>query len=165
MRKSLSREPRRCKAIGPQPPHRRPNARVTYVPADAVARAFAQGDTGSTLIAEEGFRVNASRRDGPGEAELHVRDTDIFYVLAGSATVITGGEMIGSHEVGPGELRGSGIRDGTVHRIAKCDVFTIPQGVPHWFKSVQAPFRYYVIKSVMPKTTARSSSGGEPRAQ
>jgi hypothetical protein len=27
-------------------------------------------------------------------------------------------------------------------------VLTIPRGVPHWFKSVDAPFRYYVIKSV-----------------
>ncbi len=136
-----------------------PKTRVTYMPAEAVARAFGQGETGSTLVTEEGFRVNASRRDGPGEAELHVRDTDIFYVLAGSATVITGGEMVGSREVGPGELRGSGIRDGTVHRIAKGDVFTIPRGIPHWFKSVQAPFRYYVIKSAMQDAADRSSPG------
>src|SRR5262249_8070652 len=46
-----------------------PKAQVTYVAAEAVARAFGQGDTGSTLIAAEGFRVNASRRDGPGDAE------------------------------------------------------------------------------------------------
>ena len=27
-------------------------------------------------------------------------------------------------------------------------VLTIPRGVPHWFKAVKTPFRYYVVKSV-----------------
>jgi len=27
-------------------------------------------------------------------------------------------------------------------------VLTIPRGIPHWFRSVKAPFRYYVVKSV-----------------
>jgi glc operon protein GlcG len=26
------------------------------------------------------------------------------------------------------------------------DVVIIPNGVPHWFKEVQAPFDYYVVK-------------------
>jgi len=26
------------------------------------------------------------------------------------------------------------------------DVITIPRGVPHWFKQVDAPFTYYVVK-------------------
>jgi glc operon protein GlcG len=26
------------------------------------------------------------------------------------------------------------------------DVVVIPNGVPHWFKEVEAPFLYYVIK-------------------
>ena len=94
------------------------------------------------------YRVAASRRDGAGEAEVHVTDTDIFYVLDGSATVMTGGKVIGAHEIAPGEVRGSGIEGGTAHRLSKGDVFTIPSGVPHWFKSVATPFHYYVIKAV-----------------
>ena len=79
---------------------------------------------------------------------MHVKDTDIFYVLEGSATVVTGGQVLGAHEIAPGELRGSGIEGGTPHRISRGDVLTIPSGVPHWFKSVDTPFRYYVIKAV-----------------
>jgi uncharacterized protein GlcG (DUF336 family) len=121
---------------------------VTHIPADAVVRAFSEGDTGATLISEPAVRVNANRRDGAGVAELHRFDTDIFYVLEGSASVVTGGNIVDSHEVAPGEIRGSALQGGTTYRIAKGDVLRISNGVPHWFKSVQAPFRYYVIKSV-----------------
>jgi len=121
---------------------------VKHVPAKTVLQAFDEGAAGGTLISTDAFRVNASRRDGPGEAEVHATDTDIFYVLEGSATVITGGELVGSREVAPGELRGSAIEGGATQRIGKGDVFTVPSGVPHWFKAVQTPFRYYVVKSV-----------------
>ncbi len=124
-----------------------PHAEITHVPADAVAAGFAKGIAGTTLASGPGYSVNASRRDGPGEAELHASDTDIFYVLQGKATIVTGGSIVGATEVSPGEARGSSIEGGTEHRVATGDVFTIPAGTPHWFKSVGTPFRYYVIKS------------------
>ena len=37
-----------------------------------VKAAFKQGETGATLVEDGAFRVAASRRDGPGQAELHV---------------------------------------------------------------------------------------------
>jgi glc operon protein GlcG len=125
-----------------------PTAAVKHVGAKTVAAAFGKGETGDTLDGNGHYRVNASRRDGPGQAEIHTTDTDIFYVLEGNATVITGGEMVEPRSVAPGEIRGFGIKGGTEHRIVKGDVLTIPHGVPHWFKSVDAPFRYYVVKSV-----------------
>jgi glc operon protein GlcG len=121
---------------------------VTHVPATQVARAFGEGTTGGTLVTAAHYRVAASRRDGAGEGEVHLTDTDIFYVLEGSATVITGGALVGSHEISPGELRGARIEGGTAHRVSKGDVLTIPRGIPHWFKSVDTPFHYYVIKAV-----------------
>lgn len=30
--------------------------------------------------------------------------------------------------------------------ITKGDVVVIPNGTPHWFKEVKAPFLYYVVK-------------------
>ncbi|MGH8286339.1 MAG: heme-binding protein [Steroidobacteraceae bacterium] len=125
-----------------------PAAQVRHFDSNAVARAFHEGETGGTLVNDRQYRVNASRRDGPGQAEIHTTDTDVFYILEGAATVITGGTLVEPSQVASGELRGSAIRGGTEKRIAKGDVLTIPHGVPHWFKSVDAPFRYYVIKSV-----------------
>jgi glc operon protein GlcG len=121
---------------------------VTHVAAAQVAQSFSEGTTGGTLVTSANYRVAASRRDAAGEGEVHLTDTDIFYVLEGSATVITGGTLVGSHEIAPGELRGSRIEGGATHHVSKGDVFTIPNGIPHWFKSVDPPFRYYVVKAV-----------------
>jgi glc operon protein GlcG len=113
-----------------------------------VQAAFKEGETGAVLVEDPAFRVAASRRDGAGVAELHATDTDIFYVLEGQATVIVGGEIVDPKETAPNEIRGREIRGGETRRLRTGDVLTIPRGVPHWFKSVDAPFRYYVVKSV-----------------
>jgi glc operon protein GlcG len=115
--------------------------------ADVLA-AFKAGETGAVLIEDAAFRVAASRRDGPGAAELHATETDIFYVLEGRATVVIGGDIVDARETSPTETRGSAIRGGDAHEIGPGDVLTIPRGVPHWFKSVKTPFRYYVVKSI-----------------
>jgi glc operon protein GlcG len=124
-----------------------PAAHVNHVPAATVARNYDLGTTGGTLVTGPGFSVNASRRDGPGQAEVHLTETDIIYVLEGSATVVTGGHVLEPHEQSPVEVRGSAIEGGDERQIGKGDVLTIPNGVPHWFKTVHTPFRYYVIKS------------------
>jgi glc operon protein GlcG len=117
---------------------------VKFVPSTQVAEAFR---VDGTLVAENDFRVNASRRDGPGEAEIHLRDTDIFYVREGSAVLVTGGSVVEPHQVSSTEVRGPAIAGGTERRIGPGDVITIPNGVPHWFKAVDGPFTYYVVKS------------------
>ena len=38
--------------------------------------------------------VHASHRDSNGMAEVHTEDTDIIYVLDGSATFVTGGTVV-----------------------------------------------------------------------
>jgi uncharacterized protein GlcG (DUF336 family) len=125
-----------------------PTASVNYVPARSVRVAYTKGETGDTLVTDERFRVNASRRDRAGEAEIHTLETDIFYILEGRATVITGGDIVAPRVVMPNEIRGDAIRGGNEHVLQPGDVLTIPRGVPHWFKSVTTPFRYYVVKSI-----------------
>ena len=123
------------------------SAEVRYVPASEVAAAYRRGESGDTVVAGDAFRVNASRRDGPGQAEIHQSEADIVYVLEGQATFITGGELRAPHAIAPGEIRGPGIEGGTERHLARGDVITVPAGVPHWFKSVSTPFTYYVVKS------------------
>ena len=33
-----------------------------------------------------------------------------------------------------------------MRRLVPGDVVVVPNGVPHWFKEVEAPFLYYVVK-------------------
>jgi len=83
-------------------------------------------------------------------AEVHVRDTDIIYVLSGSATIVTGGTVIAGKMVADDEIRGSSIEGGQPRMLVKGDVMVVPNGVPHWFENVQAPFLYYVVKATAP---------------
>ncbi|HXW08314.1 MAG TPA: cupin domain-containing protein [Vicinamibacterales bacterium] len=117
---------------------------VTYLPASEVTAAF---EKGRPLVETDGYKVHASRRDAPGMAEVHARDTDIIYVLSGTATVVTGGDVVESKATALDEIRGASIRNGRAQRLVKGDFFIVPQGVPHQFTAVEAPFLYYVVKA------------------
>jgi mannose-6-phosphate isomerase-like protein (cupin superfamily) len=119
-------------------------AAIRHVPRTAVEQAYRDD---ANLVMADGFRVNASRRDGPGEAEVHLRETDIFYVREGRATLVTGGTVVEPRNVSATEVRGRAIERGEERRLEAGDVITVPSGVPHWFKAVEAPFTYYVVKS------------------
>lgn len=116
---------------------------VFEVPAAQVRESFAKG--AAVLDAHE-YQVLTSRRDGPGKAEIHQLDTDIFYVLEGSATVVTGGTVPDAAPVGPNEIRGSRIDGGETRTVTKGDVMVIPHGTPHWFKDIQGPVLYFAVK-------------------
>jgi glc operon protein GlcG len=116
---------------------------VTVIAHDRVAMAFAKG---SPLVETGDYKIHASRRDGPGLAEIHTRDTDIAYVMQGSATLVTGGTAVDVKPTAPEELRGTAITGGETRKLGPGDVVVIPNGVPHWFSEVEAPFLYYVVK-------------------
>ncbi len=102
--------------------------------------------TGGLLLDTRRYKIDAGRRTGPGEVEYHERDTDIMYVVEGTATVVTGGDMTDAREVGAGEYRARSIEGGTTHNLTKGDVLAIPNGVPHHFTEVSDPFLYFVVK-------------------
>jgi quercetin dioxygenase-like cupin family protein len=116
---------------------------VLYVPADKVAAAFAKGQP---IVETGSYKVSASRRDKDGQAEVHARDTDIMYVVEGTATLVTGGQVVGGKSTAADEVRGDAISGGDSRPLVKGDVIVIPSGVPHLFKDVKAPFLYYVVK-------------------
>ena len=120
------------------------DGKVTYLKSDQVQAAFAKG---SPLIEVEDYKIHASRRESrTGLAEIHTRDTDIIYVLQGSATLVTGGKAVAAKSTGPEELRGSEIEGGESREITVGDVVVVPNGTPHWFKQVRGPLLYYVVK-------------------
>jgi mannose-6-phosphate isomerase-like protein (cupin superfamily) len=124
--------------------HGTPDTQVTLIPSARVTAAFSKGEP---LLETGSYKVHASLREAPGQAEVHVRDTDIIYVLEGTATIITGGSVVDGSTTALDEIRGSAIRGGIAQPLVKGDVFIVPNGVPHWFTRVQAPFRYYVVKA------------------
>jgi len=123
-----------------------PAAPVSYFEKSKVDEAFSKGAI--LLDGSDGrnYMVHASRREKPGQAEIHTKDTDVIYVLDGTATFVTGGEAVDTKMTAPDELRGESIRNGQTRQIAKGDVIVVPNGVPHQFAQVTVPFLYYVVK-------------------
>jgi uncharacterized protein GlcG (DUF336 family)/quercetin dioxygenase-like cupin family protein len=119
---------------------------VSYWEKSKVDEAFSKG----TVLFDGGdgrnYMVYASRREKPGEAEIHTKDADVIYVLQGEATLITGSEAVDAKTIAPDELRGSSIRNGQARKIAQGDVIIVPHGVPHQFLEVTNPFLYFVVK-------------------
>jgi uncharacterized protein GlcG (DUF336 family)/mannose-6-phosphate isomerase-like protein (cupin superfamily) len=116
---------------------------AAYFAAADVAERFRRG---GLLLDTAGYKIDAGRREAPGEAEYHEHTVDVMHVLEGSATVILGGEMRGIREVAPGELRAAGVDGGERRDLAPGDVLAIPSGVPHQFVAVSEPFLYFVVK-------------------
>jgi mannose-6-phosphate isomerase-like protein (cupin superfamily) len=102
--------------------------------------------TGGTLLVTNNYKVMTGHRSGPGTVEIHEKDTDVFYILEGTATFITGGKATDAQQRAPGELSAKEIVGGDTNHLAKGDVIIIPNGVPHWFTQTSTPFNYFVVK-------------------
>ena len=119
---------------------------VTFFDSRSVADAFSKG---AVLVGEnsgENYQVHASRREKSGLAEIHELDTDIIYVLDGTATIVTGGKSVEPKQTAPNEFRGTSVEGGETRQLKKGDVLVVPKGTPHWFKQVDGAFLYYVVK-------------------
>jgi uncharacterized protein GlcG (DUF336 family) len=106
----------------------------------------AKFEQGGLLLDTNGYKIDAGRRDAPGEVEYHEDVVDVMHVVEGHATVVTGGEMVEPHEVAPGEKRASRVEGGSAQDLHAGDVLAIPNGVPHQFTDVSDPFLYFVVK-------------------
>jgi len=121
------------------------NSPVLFFDAKQVSTSFS---TGSVLLdgSDRHYMVHTSRRDKPGLAEIHALDTDIIYVLQGSATLVTGGTAVDAKDIAPNEIRGSRIEGGITRQLSKGEVIIVPNNTAHWFKEVNGEFLYYTIK-------------------
>ena len=122
--------------------HRNGNGAVLF-PRDVVDEKFR---TGGLLLDTAGYKIDAGRRESPGEVEYHDGVVDVMHVVRGTATVVTGGTMVEPREVAAGEVRARSIEGGTPNELAEGDVLAIPNGVPHQFTAVSDPFLYFVVK-------------------
>ena len=118
-------------------------AKATYVEAAKVA-------AGGTFATTPDYAVQMLKRTAAGQVEVHTKETDVFYVVDGEATIVTGGTMIGAKETQPNQMRGTSIEGGETFHLKKGDSITIPAGVPHWFKEVPQSIQYFTVKSIKP---------------
>jgi mannose-6-phosphate isomerase-like protein (cupin superfamily) len=131
---------RACIAAEPPPA---PPTDVVFYDHVQVDAAFAKG---FPICINSSYKVLAGHRVVPGKVEMHVHDTDIFYIVDGTATFVTGGTCADLKEGKTGEFGGTMITGGTEHHLGKGDVITIPAGILHQYTVVNGPFLYFVVK-------------------
>jgi mannose-6-phosphate isomerase-like protein (cupin superfamily) len=102
----------------------------------AYLRKLARAGDGSASETIGEFPQHAamlSFRARSGEVEVHDEWADLFVVLAGAATLVVGGSVIGARVIGPGETRGDAIEGGMRQELSAGDVVHVPAGTPHQF--------------------------------
>lgn len=122
-----------------------PLTEVTVIP-QAKTQAALDNKANLRLLVTDDVWVEGAYRDKAGDPELHTDNTNVFYITAGSATIVAGGTYVGGSPTGPGQVRGGIINGGTTYNLVKGDTIVIPAGKPVWFKEVPTSVSYYVVK-------------------
>lgn len=84
-----------------------------------------------------------------GDANLHpVNTTEIYYMLKGYATLVTGGSLIEPYEAPPPSIsmRGKGIEGGRSRRVVPGDVVIIPGHTPHYWSELETDIEYLIFR-------------------
>jgi mannose-6-phosphate isomerase-like protein (cupin superfamily) len=93
---------------------------------------------------------------GPQGAIEHSRITEVYHVIEGAGTLVTGGTIVEPRPSPPGSqvvrvlngpsTAGSSIADGVSRRIKAGDVVIIPPNTPHWFSGIEGRIVYLVVR-------------------
>jgi mannose-6-phosphate isomerase-like protein (cupin superfamily) len=82
------------------------------------------------------YTANIEYRSAVANASVHDTEAELFYVIDGSATFVTGGQLADAQRTNPQNQTGKSISGGTSQRVTKGDFMIVPEGVPHWFSAV-----------------------------
>ena len=82
------------------------------------------------------YTANVEYRASVGPATVHVHEAEVFYVIDGSAIMVTGGKLVGQTGTNQENLSGTAIEGGTSRPVAKGDFILVPENTPHWFSSI-----------------------------
>lgn len=86
-------------------------------------------------------------REATGSSEMHEHEADIFVVISGQATLVTGGKLVNPHTEKPGEVRGTSLEGGERHALQAGDIVHIAAKTPHQLLLQNGqPFAYFVVK-------------------
>ena len=100
--------------------------------------------------------LHRSAKPEPQGAIDHAQVIELYHILDGSGTFVTGGTIAGARHVpadnvirtilvGP-STTGAAIQGGQSRHVGPGDVIIVPPGVAHWFSTVEADMNYLVIR-------------------
>jgi mannose-6-phosphate isomerase-like protein (cupin superfamily) len=106
-----------------------------------VAKAKGEIKPGQPTLAQAivqmgSYRANLEYRNAVGPASVHEKEAELFYVIDGSATFVTGGTLADEKRTNAENRTGTGIKGGTPRRVAKGDFMLVPDNTAHWFSAI-----------------------------
>lgn len=108
---------------------------------DLIAKSKSQRKEGQAIVTQRilslaPYNANMEYRASVGAASVHEKEAEMFYVIEGSATMMTGGTLTEEKRTNADNLSGTGITGGESRNIAKGDFVIVPEGTPHWFSQI-----------------------------
>jgi mannose-6-phosphate isomerase-like protein (cupin superfamily) len=100
------------------------------------ALGIVAGQVASVVETGTGLIVVRRRLDGPNNASVHNDLTEIYNVVSGSGTFVTGGAIANPED------RTAGISGGVARHIEAGDFVVLPPGTPHWFSKIDGSITY-----------------------
>ena len=82
------------------------------------------------------YTASLEYRAAVGPAALHETEAEMFYVIDGSATLVTGGKLVNEKRTNAANLTGTAIEGGSARSVAKGDFVIVPENTPHWFSII-----------------------------
>jgi mannose-6-phosphate isomerase-like protein (cupin superfamily) len=120
---------------------------------DQAIRMVDLGGLGYNVGVSVVSRPKSSTQGGPVE---HEKVTEVYHVIAGSGTLVTGGKLVGAKpraanapqvaQLNGPSVFGTSVEGGETRRISPGDVVIIPAGVNHWFTEIQESLTYIVVR-------------------
>ena len=128
-------------AIAQQPPAQTKTYSSSADVAALNTKASSERKDGQPLVTERilqlaPYNANLEYRASVGPATIHEKEAEMFYVIEGSATMVTGGKLIKESRTNAENLTGTGIESGMSRNVAKGDFIIVPENTPHWFSAI-----------------------------
>jgi mannose-6-phosphate isomerase-like protein (cupin superfamily) len=132
-------------AVAQQPAKQAPQPDKNYTSAKEVMAMMAkakserkqdQANFIQTLLRLAPYTANLEYRGVVGPAATHEKEAELFFVIDGGGTLVTGGKLVGETRTNAENLSGTAIEGGATQAVAKGDFFIVPENTPHWFSKI-----------------------------
>ena len=101
------------------------------------------------------YNANLEYRASVGPAAVHETEAELFYVIEGSATMMTGGKLVNEKRTDAANLTGTAIEGGTSRAVSKGDFIIVPEKTPHWFSAINGTIVLMSLHVARPVPAAR----------
>lgn len=90
------------------------------------------------IVSAAPYSANLEYRVGGlnAPASTHDKDAELFYVIEGTGTVVTGGTLQNERRTNADNSSGTGIEGGSSRKIGPGDFVLVPDKTPHWFTAI-----------------------------